>query len=114
MPVHAVMDGRVVLIQHEESRGCLVCIESRLRDNRPVCACYGHLSCNLDVYLGKTVKAGDKLGGIGPPFTLQNGGYRAHLHPGIEKASIGNALITGYHEDIDHWYDPIRFIRATN
>jgi hypothetical protein len=110
IPVHSIMDGRVVVIQHEESWGCLVCIESMLPDSQIVCTYYGHLSSNLDVVVGKLVQAGDKIGEIGPSFTLENGGYRSHLHLGIEKASISNAVIAGYDERIDHWYNPVEFI----
>lgn len=110
MPIHSIMDGRVVLIQHEESWGCLVCIESMLPDSQIVCTYYGHLSSNLDVTVGKLLQAGDKIGEIGPSFTLENGGYRSHLHLGIEKASISNALIAGYDERIAHWYNPVEFI----
>ncbi len=110
MPVHSIMDGRVVLIQHEESWGCLVCVESMLPDSQIVCTYYGHLSSNLDVTVGKLLQAGDKIGEIGPSFTLENGGYRSHLHLGIEKASIRNALIAGYDERIAHWYNPVEFI----
>ncbi len=111
MPVHSIMDGRVVLFQHEESWGCLVCIESQLEDRSTVCTYYGHLSGNLDVYVGKIVKKGDKIGEIGPSFSFQNGGYRSHLHLGIEKAPIGNAVIAGYSEDVEHWYNPVDFIK---
>jgi hypothetical protein len=110
MPVHSIMAGRVALIQHEESWGCLVCVESILPDKQIVCAYYGHLSCNLDVAIGKIVRKGDKIGEIGPSFSLENGGYRSHLHLGIEKASIGNARIAGYDDDIAHWYNPMEFI----
>jgi murein DD-endopeptidase MepM/ murein hydrolase activator NlpD len=111
MGVHAVMEGRVALIQHEESWGCLVCVESALPDKTVVCAYYGHLSSNLDVTVGQIVKMGDRLGEIGPPFSLENGGYRSHLHLGIEKAPIGTAVIAGYDEHIGHWYDPVTFIK---
>jgi murein DD-endopeptidase MepM/ murein hydrolase activator NlpD len=111
MPIHSIMDGWVVLIQHEESWGCLVCVESMLPDNQIVCVYYGHLSSNIDVTIGKILKAGDIIGEIGPPFTLENGGYRSHLHLGIEKASIKNAVIAGYDEYIAHWYNPVEFIR---
>lgn len=118
MPVHSIMDGRVVLIQHEESWGCLVCIENILPDSQVVCTYYGHLSSNLDVTVGKLQQAGDKIGEIGPAFSLENGGYRSHLHLGIEKDSIGNAVIAGYDERIDRWYNPVdlflRKYRMTN
>jgi len=110
LPVHAIMDGKVVQIQHEESWGCLVCIESILPDSEVVCAYYGHLSSSLDVYIGQDINKGDKLGEIGPPFTLQNGGYRSHLHLGIEKAAIEEAVIAGYHADVERWYDPVVFL----
>lgn len=110
MPVHSIMDGRVVLIQHEESWGCLVCVESMLPDSQVVCTYYGHLSSNLDVTVGKLLQAGDKIGEIGPSFTLENGGYRSHLHLGIEKASIGKAVIAGYDDRIDRWYNPVEFV----
>jgi hypothetical protein len=92
MPIHSIMDGWVVLIQHEESWGCLVCVESMLPDNQIVCVYYGHLSSNIDVTIGKILKAGDIIGGI-------------------EKASIKNAVIAGYDEYIAHWYNPVEFIR---
>jgi hypothetical protein len=111
MPIHSIMDGRVVLIQHEESWGCLVGVECMLPDSQIVCVYYGHLSSNIDVTIGKMLKAGDNIGEIGPPFTLENGGYRSHLHLGIEKASIKNAVVAGYDENIDHWYNPVEFIR---
>jgi murein DD-endopeptidase MepM/ murein hydrolase activator NlpD len=111
LPVHAIMDGRVVHIQHEESWGCLVCVESVLENGVRVCSYYGHLSSNLDARLGQIVRMGDKIGEIGPAFTFQNGGYRSHLHLGIEKASIEDALIAGYHDNRDRWYDPVLFIR---
>ena len=111
MAIHSIMNGRVALIQHEESWGCLVCIESMLADSATVCTYYGHLSHNLDVYIGKTVEKGDKIGEIGPSFTFQNGGYRSHLHIGIEKASIEHAFIAGYNDDVEHWYNPVKFIK---
>ena len=110
MPVHSIMDGNVALIQHEESWGCLICVESMLPNNQIVCAYYGHLSCNLDVVVGKLLKKGDKIGEIGPSFSLENGGYRSHLHLGVEKAPFKNAVIAGYNENIAHWHDPIKFI----
>lgn len=110
MPVHSIMDGRVVLILHEESWGCLVCIESMLPNRQIVCAYYGHLSGNLDVTVGQVLKTGDKIGEIGPSFSLENGGYRCHLHLGIEKASINNAVIAGYSEEVARWYNPVEFI----
>jgi murein DD-endopeptidase MepM/ murein hydrolase activator NlpD len=110
MPIHSIMDGRVALIQHEESWGCLVCIESMLPNKQIVCSYYGHLSSNLDVAVGQILKEGDKLGEIGPSFSLENGGYRSHLHLGIEKASIKNAVIAGYDENIAHWFNPVEFI----
>jgi murein DD-endopeptidase MepM/ murein hydrolase activator NlpD len=81
-----------------------------LPNKQIVCAYFGHLSSNLDVTVGKILKAGDKIGEIGPSFSLENGGYRSHLHLGIEKASIKNAVIAGYDENIAHWYNPIEFI----
>lgn len=100
----------MVLIQHEESWGCLVCIESQRASHEIICTYYGHLSSNLDVYIGKDVSMGDKIGEIGPSFSFQNGGYRSHLHLGIEKASIDEALVAGYNENIDKWYNPVKFI----
>ncbi len=110
MPVHSIANGRVAFIQHDESWGCLVCIESKLSNGKVICSYYGHLSANLDVYIGKVIEKGDKIGEIGPPFSFQNGGYRSHLHLGIEKSSIKNAIIAGYHDNMDHWYNPIEFI----
>ena len=50
------------------------------------------------------------LGEIDPPFTFQNGGYRSHVHLGIEKAAYSDAIVAGYHPDIERWYDPVAFI----
>jgi hypothetical protein len=61
-------------------------------------------------YQGK----GYKIGEIGPSFSLENGGYRSHLHLGIEKASIENAIIACYNDPISHWYNPMEFITEKN
>jgi hypothetical protein len=111
MPVHAVMAGRVMLVQHEESWGCLVCIESKLPDGSPVTHYYGHLSSEVCVYPGQIVRMGDMIGEIGPPFTLQNGGYLPHLHLGIEKNPFSKAAVRGYADNSDAWYDPVAFVK---
>jgi len=110
MPVHSIMDGLVVIIQHDESWGCLVCVESKLPNGQFITVYYGHLSHMLDVYLGQELRMGDKIGEIGPSFTFQNGGYLSHLHLGIEKSSSDKALVAGYHHEISHWHDPVAFI----
>jgi murein DD-endopeptidase MepM/ murein hydrolase activator NlpD len=111
MPVHSIMAGRVMLIQHEDSWGCLVCIESRLPDGSPVTCYYGHLAHQVTVVAGQTVQMGDVIGEIGPAFTLQNGGYLPHLHLGVEKAPFASATIAGYSDEIERWYNPVAFIR---
>jgi len=68
------------------------------------------LSSWLDVYIGQEVTKGDKIGEIDPPFTFQNDGYRSHVHLGIEKAAYTDAIVAGYHPNIEHWYDPVAFI----
>ncbi|MBN1760866.1 MAG: peptidoglycan DD-metalloendopeptidase family protein [Chitinispirillaceae bacterium] len=114
MPIHAIMDGIVVRMQHESTWGCLTVIESRLPDKRHVTVFYGHLSHRNNVTVGDTVQTGDKIGEIGPSYTLTNGGYLAHLHLGIEKTGFNNALIKGWYHNTDRWYSPMAFIAAFN
>jgi hypothetical protein len=50
------------------------------------------------------------IGVLGPAFSFENGGYRAHLHLGIEKSTHEKALVAGYNDNVSHWYDPVDFM----
>src|SRR4029077_9112778 len=52
---------------------------------KPFCSLYGHLSPMIHVRPGDVVEAGQQLGAIGRGFSVDNGGYFAHLHFGIHR-----------------------------
>ncbi len=96
LPVHAISDGVVRLVQHELSWGTMIVIESKTKTGKPFCVIYGHLSRLLNVKPGQVVHAGDKIGQIGNSVSYENGGYWAHLHLGIEKSDFKTAMLGGY------------------
>ncbi|NLE01117.1 MAG: peptidoglycan DD-metalloendopeptidase family protein [Fibrobacter sp.] len=110
LPIHAILDGIVVRIQHEQSWGNLVAVESRLCDNSPVTVYYGHLSSYICVKTGDIVKSGELIGETALSFTVDNGGYLAHLHLGIEKVKHSEAQIKGWSFTDERWINPIDFI----
>jgi hypothetical protein len=110
LAIHAIMNGIVVQIMHSASWGCLVAVQSSLRDSTLVTVYYGHLSKRINVRLGDLVRMGDNIGEIGLSFTVANGGYLAHVHLGIEEGGIDHALIKGWYSSTDKWYNPIQFI----
>ncbi len=99
LPVHAVADGIVRVVQHEISWGNLVVIESMV-NGVPITHLYGHLAEEIDVKAGDLVHAGEKIGTIGRSVSYENGGYWAHTHIGIERTSYRNALLAGYADDL--------------
>jgi murein DD-endopeptidase MepM/ murein hydrolase activator NlpD len=112
LPVHAVADSVVAMIQHDLSWGCLVATEIALPDGSLLTVYYAHLSQDLDVKIGQRLSRGDKIGEIGPSLSIENGGYWSHLHLGIEDAGYEDAEVSGYDEDIGHYRDPVTFIGA--
>lgn len=83
--VHAIGDGIIRLIHHSPDWGFLIVIEHQLKNNEYLCSVYGHLSKEIYVRAGDIVKKGDKIGVIGLSYSVENGGYGAHLHFGISK-----------------------------
>ena len=61
LPVHSIADGIVTNIIYEQSWGCLVAVQSRLRVCGTVTSFYGHLSRYIDVKVGQGVNVGDKI-----------------------------------------------------
>lgn len=104
--VVAVADGQVRLAGYEASWGHLVVVEHRCGAEAPpaggpaleawkaaiapetlqagaadrVCSVYAHLGPLLAVRAGDRVQCGQRIGVIGRSFSLENGGYVAHLH----------------------------------
>ncbi len=83
--VYAIGTGIIRLIHHSPDWGFLIVIEHKLKDNSYICSIYGHLSMEIYVKAGDIVNKGDKIGTIGLSYSIENGGYGAHLHFGISK-----------------------------
>ena len=83
--VHAIGNGIIRLIHHSPDWGFLIVIEHKLENKEYLCSVYGHLSKEIYLKAGHTVKKGDKIGTIGLSYSVENGGYGAHLHFGISK-----------------------------
>jgi len=83
--VYAIGDGIVRLIHHSPDWGFLVLIEHKLENGDYICSIYGHLSKRIYIKPGDIVKIGQKIGEIGLSYSVENGGYGAHLHFGISK-----------------------------
>lgn len=82
--VYAAADGLVRLVQGAGGDwGFLVVIEHKPADGNYVCSVHGHLSWDLLVKPGDTVKRGQKIASVGLSCATENGGYGAHLHFGI-------------------------------
>lgn len=114
LPVHAILDGVVVRLQRETSWGCLIAIESILCDSSKITHYYGHLSFRITHKPGDLVHCGEKIGEIAESFSIDNGGYLAHLHLGIEKGPFEDAIIKGWSYSTDKWYSPIEFLKNYN
>jgi murein DD-endopeptidase MepM/ murein hydrolase activator NlpD len=102
--------GVVRMIQHETSWGNLVVIESSLSDSEYVCQIYGHLGKDLDVGVGESVYAGQKIGQIGNSFSYENGGYVGHVHVGIELSRFKSARLGGYDRSVEWYASPKSFV----
>ncbi len=83
--VFAIGNGIVRLIHHSPDWGFLILIEHKLKNGNYICSVYGHLSDEIYIKAGDIVKRGQKIGTIGPSYTVINGGYGAHLHFAISK-----------------------------
>ena len=111
LPIHSIGNCRVTMIHHDMSWGTMVVTECLVKGDT-LTVSYAHLSLDLDVEPGQTLKMGDKIGEIGPSVPPQNGGYWAHIHMGIEKSNSNNARLKGYSSDISRWHAPISFIES--
>jgi len=83
--VYAIGNGIIRLIHHSPDWGFLMVIEHQLTNKKYICSIYGHLSKEIYLRAGDIVKKGDKIGTIGLSYSIENGGYGAHLHFGISK-----------------------------
>ncbi len=83
--VYAIGNGIIRLIHHSPEWGFLIVIEHKLKDGNYICSLYGHLSHYIYRYAGEIVKKGEKIGEIGLSYSVDNGGYGAHLHFAISK-----------------------------
>ena len=112
--VVAVSPGKVKLVRiARESWGGLVVMEHQSPAGKPFCSLYGHLGPLITVRPGDVIAAGTKLGSLGRSYTVENGGYRSHLHFGIYNDAFGSGQwITGYMDPEEfgrgdhHWIDP--------
>jgi|GEM_PF-1825077 len=80
LTVTAIGAGIVRRAEYSFTWGGLVIIEHQGRDGQPFCSLYAHLSPFKHVKPGERVAGGQKIGSIGRSYTLENGGYAAHLH----------------------------------
>lgn len=83
--VYAIGDGVIRIIHHSPDWGFLIVIEHKLKNEEYLCSVYGHLSKEIYLKAGDIVKKGDKIGTIGLSYSIENGGYGAHVHFGISK-----------------------------
>jgi hypothetical protein len=110
LPVHAMADGVVCRVLFDRSWGSLIAIEHRLPGDVRVTSFHAHLHHDLDVSPGQLVVKGQKLGEIGPSTSIENGGYWAHLHTGIERTPCDQARIAGYDARVERYADPFWFV----
>ncbi|HEY3323732.1 MAG TPA: peptidoglycan DD-metalloendopeptidase family protein [Planctomycetota bacterium] len=95
--VVAVAPGVVRSARHCYSWGFIVVIEHVRPGGQPVCSLYAHLSPMLHVKPGDIVAGGQKIGSIGRAYTVDNGGYGAHLHFGLHNGAYGDgSWVCGY------------------
>ncbi|MBN1898104.1 MAG: peptidoglycan DD-metalloendopeptidase family protein [Spirochaetes bacterium] len=83
--VFAIADGVVRLVHHSPDWGFLILIEHKLPDGKYLCSLYAHLSRDITVVPGQIVTVGEKIGEIGLSYSIDNGGYGAHLHFAISR-----------------------------
>lgn len=101
--VRAVADGVVKLAGFIGTWGHLAVVEHQEPDGTVFCSLYAHLSPFLCATAGERVRAGTKLGAVGRSFTIENGGYAAHLHFAIHMGPFLQAPEPGTR--IDARYD---------
>lgn len=117
--VVSIAPGVVRMVDYIPSWGHIVIVEHTM-DGRPLCSLYGHLSPMIHVRAGDVVEAGQKIGAIGRGFTVDNGGYFAHLHFGIHRGPYSSEIrwICGYispqafSSGAHSWVDPQEFLKA--
>lgn len=102
LPVHSIADGIVRSMTHESSWGNLLVIESKVAGTM-ITHLYGHLAEEMDVSVGDSVRAGQKIGMLGRAVSYENGGYWPHLHLGIERLPYDEARCVGYADDIGEY-----------
>jgi len=78
--VVAVGNGLVRQVRRDPTWGNIVVIEHRSESGEKFSSLYAHLGSFVSVRPGAIVEKGRKIGVIGRSFTLDNGGYPAHLH----------------------------------
>ncbi|MFT3708127.1 MAG: peptidoglycan DD-metalloendopeptidase family protein [Archangium sp.] len=110
LPVHAMADGVVCRVLFDRSWGTLIAIEHVLPGDVRVTSFHAHLHHDIDVSPGQLVVKGQKLGEIGPSTSVENGGYWAHLHTGLEWMPCEKARIAGYDERVKRYADPFWFV----
>lgn len=108
-PVHAISRSKVRLISYDSSWGVFVVFESII-NKQAYTYYYGHLRNELLVEVGDIVEAGQVIGFIGEATSIENGGYRAHIHLGIEAAAFVDAEIGGYEFEKKFWVAPKEFL----
>jgi murein DD-endopeptidase MepM/ murein hydrolase activator NlpD len=109
LPVVAVMGGKVKLVWFDLSWGVMIAIESKL-DGKWLTQIYGHLGNEIFVDVGEYVSSGQRIGYVGKGMTVTNGGYRAHLHYGIEKCKFEECNLSGYALEKMDWINPRRLL----
>ena len=109
LPIYASMSGKVKLIWLDLSWGIMIAIESYYQ-GEPITQIYGHLANEITVEVGDYIEAGKLLGFVGKGMTVTNGGYRAHLHFGLERCAFDVCHLSGYHINRKRWLNPLQFI----
>lgn len=59
------------------------------------CSVYAHLGAGIWRTPGESIRASEKIGVIGRPYTWENGGYRAHLHFAVHLGPYWQTLRAG-------------------
>jgi murein DD-endopeptidase MepM/ murein hydrolase activator NlpD len=119
--IYSIAAGQVKSCGHAFTWGYLVVIEHRRKgadgQEEHFCSLYGHLSPLLHVKEGDVVQAGQLLGTLGRGFSVENGGYPAHLHFGIRQGPFQPAATVGYvskeafNAGTHGWVNPQAFLK---
>jgi murein DD-endopeptidase MepM/ murein hydrolase activator NlpD len=109
--ITAACTGNVLLKKWATGYGGVL-VESCTLDNNPVTIIYGHLNiASININVGQTLSAGDKIGNLGKGFSQQTDGERKHLHFGIHKGASINIL--GYVQNqagLSGWLDAEKYL----